>query len=511
MNAKITLRKDKQNAHGLCPVVVQVYNKKDVGRIPLGFSLKVEDFDFEKELVLKRNSNSKNYNDLISVAKKKLESTLKEVKMLDSSTYQLPLIAAFKDLYESADKSIEEVIERYNKEFGFEGEMTVVNSEVIQREVKIALNMKIPAGKYREAVKLLQMLIRGELDADVKQKLVKENDDNQEQIDHFRAAWDRYYKYCQREKAPATVIRIPNNLAILEAYSEFSHIPLMFESFTEDFGSELKFYLLNEHYNYVTKTKGISNGTVHNVMKSISTFLNWAFKKGLNPSVEFKKWEVRKPKSDLQYLTEPQLKQVFEYKLEEGSALDKTRDLWLFSAFSGMRWGDIEKWVPSNVTSEGLIKYRSEKVKKDCTVGLNEVTKAILKKYEGQLPRQNDVKANKNIKVILAKIGFDKIIVNRVISKGTQNVVKQMPLSESITLHSARRSFINLMISKGRSIAHLSTMVGNDLKSLAIYYKDDTSQMKRIMDEVDFFIDKPVPKRKNTLARKSNRAVEAIV
>ena len=496
MNAKITLRKDKQNNHGLCPVVVQVYNKKDVGRIPLGFSLKVDDFDFEKELVFKRNSNCKNYNDLIIAAKKKIDATLNEVKLLESSTYQLPVIAAFKDLYESADKSIEEIVERYNKEFGYEGPVTVVNAEVMRREVRVPLNMKIPVGKYAEAVKLLHMLMKGELDADVKQKLAKVDDDNQEQLDHFKGAWDRYYKYCQREKAPATVIRIPNNLSILEAYSEFTHTPLMFESFTEDFGSELKFYLLNEHYNYVTKSKGISNGTVHNILKSISTFLNWSFKKGLNSSIEFKKWEVRKPKSDLQYLTESQLKQLFDYELELGSGLDKTRDLWLFSAFSGMRWGDIEKWLPSNVTSEGLIKYRSEKVKKDCTVGLNEVTKAILAKYDGQLPRQNDVKANKNIKLILAKAGFDKIIVNRSIGKGTQNIVRSLPLSDSITLHSARRSFINLMISKGRSIAHLSTMVGNDLKSLAIYYKDDTSQMKRVMDEVDFFTDTKSSKSK---------------
>ena len=110
-----------------------------------------------------------------------------------------------------------------------------------------------------------------------------------------------------------------------------------------------------------------------------------------------------------------------------------------------------------------------------------------MKKYDGQLPKQSDVRANQNIKKILAKLDFDKIIVNRVIGKGTKNIVNQLPLSESITLHSARRSFINLMISKGVSIAHLSTMVGNDLKSLSIYYKDDTSQMKKVMDKVKLF------------------------
>src|ERR1043165_5546941 len=294
MNAKITLRKDKQNTNGLCPVVIQVYNKKDVGRIPLGFSLKAEDFDFGKEVVLKRNSNSKSYNEIIVSAKRKIGFSLDEVKRLQNSTYQLPLIAAFKDLYESAEKDVDEIKDKYNKDFGLAGEVIETGLDIVQREARIPLNMKIPASRYAEAIKLLNLLVRGELDPKVECALAKEENDNQEQMQYFKEVWDKYYKYCQREKAPATVTRIPNNLAILEAYSEYSHTPLMFESFTEDFGSELKFYLLNEHYNYVTKSKGISNGTVHNVLKSISTFLNWAFKKGLNPSVEFKKWEVQK-------------------------------------------------------------------------------------------------------------------------------------------------------------------------------------------------------------------------
>lgn len=487
MNANITLRKDKINAQGLCPVVIQAYHKRDVGRISMGFSLKPDEFDNEKEIVLKKNSNHKQYNEDIANAKQKIALVLDDVNALMHLTYNLPLIAAFKDLYQAKQGKRSDVLEKYEKDYALEGEKVTVTMDLQLRQPRIPLHMKIPATKYAKAVKLLHMLLKDELEPDIENKLKKTDEENEERQQHFADVWEKYHKYCIREKAPATASRIPNNLTILKAYCEFSHTPLTFESFTEDFGSEFKYYLLTEHHNYVTGEKGVSNGTVHNIMKSISSFLNWSFKKGLNPSVEFKKWETRKPKSDLQYLTEPQLKKLFEFKLEPGSSYDKTRDLWLFSAFSGMRWGDLEKWVPSNVTPEGLIKYRSEKVKKNCTVGLNEVTKAILKKYNGSLPVQNDVKANQNIKEILAKIGFDKIIVNRVIGKGTRNVVHQLPLSESITLHSARRSFINLMISKGRSIAHLSTMVGNDLKSLSVYYKDDTSQMKRIMDEVSFF------------------------
>jgi len=112
------------------------------------------------------------------------------------------------------------------------------------------------------------------------------------------------------------------------------------------------------------------------------------------------------------------------------------------------------------------------------------VTMKILKKYNNHLPKQNSVLINKNIKKILAQMGFDKINVNRIIAKGTEDVVKTMSLAEAITVHSAKRSFINLMITKKVQVAHLSTMIGNEVKSLMVYYKDDTSEMKKVMNEL---------------------------
>ena len=81
-------------------------------------------------------------------------------------------------------------------------------------------------------------------------------------------------------------------------------------------------------------------------------------------------------------------------------------------------------------------------------------------------------------------MGYDSILVNRTIAKGTSDIVKSIPLCDAITVHSAKRSFINLMISKKVQIAHLSSMIGNDVSSLMVYYKNDIGEMKRLMDEI---------------------------
>jgi hypothetical protein len=63
--------------------------------------------------------------------------------------------------------------------------------------------------------------------------------------------------------------------------------------------------------------------------------------------------------------------------------------------------------------------------------------------------------------------------------------VKTVPLCDAITVHSAKRSFINLMISKKVQIAHLSSMIGNEVKSLMVYYKSDITEIKKVMEAIE--------------------------
>ncbi len=486
MTVKIVLRKDKINNHGLCPAVIQISSKKKVGRLPLGFSLHEKDFNAEGEIVLKSNSEHKNYNELIKSAKQKIADALQIIRDLQSALIIPDVVESFKDLYNCNTEDLETKIASYHDKYGLKTEEIFVR-QPNRLGLVAKFEIRIPISLHGTVRQLIRKLVRKERDPLLDEIMNEPSlDENEKEINEFFQAWEKYLKVCKLEQRPNTSSRLENFMTILKEYSKITSIPLMFESFTEDFGMDFKQYLLNEHYNYLTKQKGVSNGTVHNILKSISTFLNWSFKKGLNKSIEFKKWNTQKPKTDLQYLTESQLKALRKFSLTKGGSLDKSRDLWLFSAYSGMRCGDIQSWLPSYVTNEGVIKYKSEKTKKNCAVGLNTVTRSILKKYKGDLPKQNSVKINKNIKEILKQMGFDKINVNRVISKGTQDIVNVMTLAEAITMHSAKRSFINLMISKNTQIAHLSTMIGNDIKSLMVYYKNDSSQIKKVMDGIRF-------------------------
>jgi integrase len=484
MRVNIAIRKDKMNKQGFAPIVIQLSSGKEVGRIHLGLTVREKDFDPLKQTILRSHNEWKKYNEILESAKVRAAQAMLHYNDIQNYCFDCSRIELFKDLYTNMDADIHEVKAQLIKKHG----PALVSYDVINRQSTAPLTLRIPIDKYTDAKNLVERFLRGERDAQINVLLSRPKDAAEVagKNQFFDQTWGKYHQYCRLEKKASTANRVTNNLTVLQTFTRKYDIALNFDAFTEDFGIMFKNYLLKEHINYNTKKKGVSNGTVHNIQKSIAAFLNWAFKKGYNKSIEFKKWDTKKPKTHLHFLNAAQLKELYEYQLPLGGSLDKSRDLWIFAAYTGMRISDVEQWLPSNV-QHGMIKYRSQKARKDCMVGLNAVSMAILEKYNGGLPKQNDVLVNRNIKKILTLMGYDKIPVNRVLGYGKEDKVTVLPLSQAITFHSARRSFINLMISKGVGVIPLSSMVGNDVNSLMVYYKADGSQLKKIMDEIALF------------------------
>ena len=306
----------------------------------------------------------------------------------------------------------------------------------------------------------------------------------------FLTIWNQYYEYCKDEKKESTWSRIPNNLTILKAYCTYSGTPLTFENLNSDFGRNFKQYLLNEHVNYITDKKGVKNGTVHNIQKSISTFLNWAFKNNLQTSLEFKKWETKKPKTDLQYLQEWQLVELFQKELAPGSSYEKTRDAWLIMAYSCMRISDLKE---ASTVGDAFINYATEcieytsvKSKKKCCVpyGNNPILKSLLEKYNYNFPYHTSI--NENIKEIVRNFEWGKKTTIREEEIGKKVVKLSKPLCEFITCHSARRSGINLYIMHNCTIHALSVLCGNDVASLQIYFKKDNRLIIDTVNKISF-------------------------
>ena len=497
MDIKITLRKDKKNSKNEYPVVIQLSNKKEVARISLAISVGLEDFDEKNQKIKRTNKQSSTLNENIEYAKKLIQLSEHHLKdILLNARLNIKAnseIAMFKKLYEKIKLGLES-----DDNYGVELPNRTTDIDIIKDAVVYEFSQNkrqrpvIPVPRratpetYVKIQRLTEAIINNQSNAEVDSWLAMQTSTNEHTplaSQFYKKKVKEYLDHSKYEKKESTHSRLEGHFKTLNTFAKSKDITLTFDSFDEQFGLDFKYYLEKSHKNKAHSRSGVSTGTVHNIQKNICAFLNWAHKKDYHQNLKFKRWKTVKPKTDLQYLTEEQLVKLREFEITENSSYSRSRDLWLFMAYTGMRVSDMKNFKKSNV-NDRIIKFVSQKANKLCTVPLNSVTEEILKKYNYELPVQAESKILSNIKAILKDVGFTNII-NRTIQYGKKNEMKELPLCDAINNHSARRSFINLMISKGVEVFQLSSMTGNTVINLQVYYKTNEKQLVESLAKID--------------------------
>ena len=497
MDIKITLRKDKKNSKNEYPVVIQLSERKEVSRISLGMSVKLEDFDDKNQKVKRSNKQSAQLNEKIDHAKKLIRLSEHHFNDIMLNT-RIKIkagseIEMFRKLYDKIKLGLET-----DDSYGIDRPTHTTDVDIIkdaiiyefndnkQQRPVIPLSRKATPESIVKIKRLTEAIINNQPNEELDAWLAK-RDEKTEHIplttQLYKKRVKEYLEHSKYEKKESTHSRLEGHFKTLDAFAKHKNIILTFDAFDEQFGLDFKYYLEKSHKNKAHSRTGVSVGTVHNIQKNICAFLNWAHKKDYHQNLKFKRWKTFKPKTDLQYLTEEQMMILREYKIAEDSSHSRSRDLWLFMAYTGMRVSDMKKFKKSNV-NDRVIKFVSQKANKLCTVPLNAITEQILIKYDYVLPVQAESKILTNIKKILQDAGFTNVI-NRTIQYGKKQEVIEMQLCDAINNHSARRSFINLMISKGVEVFQLSSMTGNTVQNLMVYYKTNEKQLVESLAKID--------------------------
>ena len=75
--------------------------------------------------------------------------------------------------------------------------------------------------------------------------------------------------------------------------------------------------------------------------------------------------------------------------------------------------------------------------------------------------------------------------VQKVTTKGKDNIKEEMFFYDRISTHTARRTFITMMKRQGKSDKLIASITGhNDMKTLNQYYQVSEPEKKEAMDEV---------------------------
>ena len=207
---------------------------------------------------------------------------------------------------------------------------------------------------------------------------------------------------------------------------------------------------LNDLVDYFRYVKDMRNSTIGKQLGYLKWFLNWAFQKKYFTNPEFMGYnpKLKSTEKEVIYLTGEELEKLMAYEIPKGrESLDRVRDAFLFCCYSGLRHSDIYNLKRSDVHKD-YISITTVKTAHSLRIDLNDMTRAILAKYEGipyednkALPVLSNQKMNDRLKE-LCKLAEIDTPVRVTYYKGNERFDEVYPKYERIGTHAGRRTFI---------------------------------------------------------------------
>ena len=164
----------------------------------------------------------------------------------------------------------------------------------------------------------------------------------------------------------------------------------------------------------------ISQATVRNYHKDIKALLGRALKFGLitaNP-YDRMKGEIKRGNTEtVEFLTKDELARIEGLTLIDGSMLAAARDMFVFQAYTGMAFSDMQAFSLDKCRRDGdRWLMAGQRVKTGVTyyVRLLPQVLAVVEKYGGELPKVAVQTYNKNLKKIAQATGITKRLTSHV-------------------------------------------------------------------------------------------------
>ncbi len=239
---------------------------------------------------------------------------------------------------------------------------------------------------------------------------------------------------------------------------------IAFEDITEDFGWGYKLYL---------KSKGCGAGHINHCLTWLNRLIYVAVDREIirfNPlsDVPYEK----KPDYKLKHISRAELQWIMEHPMSE-RLQELTRRAFIFSAFTGLSYVDLQRLHPSNIgkTTDGrrYIRINRKKTDVESFIPLHPVAEQILALYNTTdesrpifpLPNRN------MIWYCIHEIGI------------------MAGVKENLSYHDSRHTFGTLTLSAGIPIESISKMMGHtNIKTTQTYAKVTDDKISEDMDRL---------------------------
>lgn len=213
----------------------------------------------------------------------------------------------------------------------------------------------------------------------------------------------------------------------------------------------LDFAMLEKFRDFLNEEKKQTNNTMIKQVATLKTLLRRAeFRYDIEVNSDYKNFDNFKRQDasfEVIVLTKEEFERVRQIDLSHDSRLDRQRDIFVFSASTGLRYSDLKDLKRVHIKDDAIHKV-CFKTKQPLFIPLTNISRSILKKYEndkGILPIISNDKCRKYVKEIAKLCGIDDEI-EKVRFYGKREVQLVKPKYEFIGIHTARKTFVTLSL-----------------------------------------------------------------
>ena len=189
----------------------------------------------------------------------------------------------------------------------------------------------------------------------------------------------------------------------------------------------------------------ISDAAIYNYHKSLKALLNRAVLYGRldrNPYDKLK-WKIKRgDRERVDYLTDEELQAIVQFAPTRGSKMAVARDLFIIQAYTGMAYGDMQRFdITQYKQVDGVWVNIGQRIKTGVayTSQLLPPVVAVLERYGWRVPQMKNAEYNLYLKMVGEACG----------------------ISRPLHSHMARHTFATWMLRQGVPIEHVSKMLGH--------------------------------------------------
>jgi len=200
-------------------------------------------------------------------------------------------------------------------------------------------------------------------------------------------------------------------------------------------------------------------------IKSLKTIMRAARDEGLHNNMEIERKAFKTISEEVEhiYLTEAELKSIFELSLRKDKLLSEVRDVFLAGCYTAQRYSDYSRINKSNIKEidgKKYIELIQKKTSEKCVIPIRPELETILQRYDYNLPKTFEQKVNLNIKKIGALAGITELVhVEK--NRGGLKIKTDVKKCDLICTHTARRTGCSLMYLSGIPVIDIMKISGH--------------------------------------------------